>query len=361
MKHCLLFLSVIYSTFAFSQSRNINPDNLRTHTYDLKVKTLPPPALKLPFASIQIIDSRPDTSIIGFRRLSEFSPNTFKKVTLTNGVRKGIEDFYNQYYQQNFTPNGKVLLISIRKLWINFYPEDISPTQKRENAVRSVQDVHARFEYYIGAENEYVPLQRTDTVFQLNPAAKESIEEDENQLPFFCFSLENMVENVAYDYLKEVEAKKKMSLQDVYAYNSHALNLPILKEPVKTGVYLTLDEFRKNEPSIKVFRSVNVLRRRINEIRDEKDNLIRHYFAYFDGKELFIFSPAFLNSATASRNHLNAFRVQNSFQFFQYYLVTHATSQPINIGNKGAVSVIIPRTDASWVPRHLDLDTGEIY
>lgn len=38
----------------------------------------------------------------------------FEKIMLKPGIEKGIENFYNEYYKYNFTPNGKVLLISIR-------------------------------------------------------------------------------------------------------------------------------------------------------------------------------------------------------------------------------------------------------
>ena len=112
MKNYLPFLLSLISTFAFGQS---NPADLKISTFDLTVKTIPAVNLKLPFQSIKIIDARADTSIFGFRHLNNIVANRFNRITIRKGIQNGIEDFYNQYYQGNFTANGKVLLVSIRK------------------------------------------------------------------------------------------------------------------------------------------------------------------------------------------------------------------------------------------------------
>ena len=80
----------------------------------------------------------------------------------------------------------------------------------------SQQDIYAKFEYYLGSANAYVPLKRIDTIFQLTPDKK--IEDydpkDENKLPFFCFALEKMIENVNYEYyIKDLEKKRKCQLK----------------------------------------------------------------------------------------------------------------------------------------------------
>ena len=65
MKICLPVFLLFYTTFGFAQ--NDNPDNLRAKIFELKVKTVPPGSLQLPFETIKIIDSRFDTSKLGFR------------------------------------------------------------------------------------------------------------------------------------------------------------------------------------------------------------------------------------------------------------------------------------------------------
>ena len=63
-----IFLSGFLLFFiTFGAAQNDNPDNLRAKIFELKVKTIPPDSLKLPFETIKIIDSRFDTSKLGYR------------------------------------------------------------------------------------------------------------------------------------------------------------------------------------------------------------------------------------------------------------------------------------------------------
>ncbi|MEO8854660.1 MAG: hypothetical protein ABI359_12840 [Ginsengibacter sp.] len=367
MKNYLLFLLSLISTFAFAQS---NPADLKSRIFDLTVKTIPASNLKLPFQSIKIIDARADTSIIGFRRLNNIAANRFNKITIKKGIQKGIEDFYNGYYQGNFTPNGKVLLISIRKLWINFLPREFSlPRKMRNPDLQSKQDIYARFEYYIGSDDKYLPMQRLDTVFQLT--SKEDFNpDDESDLPYFCFTLENMIEKADYSFINELDEKKKMTFEDVAHYNEAANNLPVLKDAIKTGVFLTLDEFKNNQPSIKLFKTRTLKKRTFNEITDEKENVIHHYFAYFDGHDLFIYTAPLLTANHVTKNYSIAYRVGNSFQLYQSHTRTFPQRVNINTPQNSssqtglsslAIPVIVPSKETFSIPGQLDLDTGEIF
>ena len=78
---------------------------------------------------------------------------------LKPGVEKAIENFYNEYYKKNFTLNGKILLISVKKLWINNMPVGPGGHQTKEigELSSSQQDIYARFEYFFGSVNAYMP------------------------------------------------------------------------------------------------------------------------------------------------------------------------------------------------------------
>ena len=189
MRICLATSILFFTTFGFAQ-RDDNPNNLRGKIFELSVKTIPSESLKLPFESIKIIDSRFDSSKLGFRITRKF-PSTnevFEKIMLKHGIEKGIESFYNEYYKNNFIPNGKILLISIKKLWINSMPDRQGAYERKDLDRTSKQDIYAKFEYYLGSANAYVPLKRTDTIFQLTPNTKveDYDRNDEKKLPFFC-------------------------------------------------------------------------------------------------------------------------------------------------------------------------------
>ena len=361
MKICLSAFLLFFTTFAFAQ-RDDNPNNLRAKIFELSVKTVAPGSLKLPFQSIKIMDSRFDTSKIGFRLSRRFlsANSVFEKIMLNPGIEKGIENFYNEYYKDNFTPNGKILLISLKKLWINNIPGGPGGNQRKEigELSSSQQDIYAKFEYFLGSVNAYVPMKRIDTVFKLTTDRKveDYDPKDENKLPFFCFALEKMIENVNYEfYIKDLEKKKKMSVEDIQAYNATAKNIPILNEPVKKGVFLTFIEFKSNQPSVISFSKKKIPKKKIYEITDENDNVILNYFAYYDGEKLAIAKHlADLFPTNISQDNYGMYKVNSSFQFFENYLsYTYTNTGNINQDFRDYILVKVPRV--------VDMETGEIY
>ncbi|MGI8582063.1 MAG: hypothetical protein ACR2KX_07700 [Chitinophagaceae bacterium] len=368
MKIYLLMFVLFFTTCASSQI-NDNPDNLRAKIFELKVKTIPGDSLKLPFESIKIIDSRPDTSKVGFMITRKFLVTVnrvFEKIMLKPGIEKGIENFYNEYYKYNFTPNGKVLLISIRKLWINSMPNRQGERQRNDLDRLSLQDIYAKFEYFLGSENTYVPLKRIDTTFQLSPITKTEGYDaaDEKKLPFFCFALERMVENINYEYyIKNVGNKKKMSREEIEEYNDKTINIPILNSLTKKGVFLTFEEFKNNQPSILSFSKRKILKKKIYEILDEKDNVILHYFGYYDGEKLAIAKRlSTLFTGKISQDNYGIYRVGNSFQFFENHVLNGRAEVGVWGNNQPKNSNIInPGSNIVWVPRQIDMESGEIY
>ena len=361
MKTWLSAFLLLTASALFAQGDN--PDNVRARIFELTVKTVPPDTLRLPFESIKVIDSRFDTSKLGYRISTTFSFRSkinVQKIVLRPGIATGIENFFNEYYRQNFTRNGKTLLISIKRLWINNVPRRQGKNQRKDIDRRSQQDIYARFEYYFGSQNAYVPLKRVDTVFQLTPDKKveDYDPKDENKLPFFCFALEKMVENVNYTfYIEALGKKNKMSLEDIDRYNATLKDIPILKEPVKKGVFLTFSEFKNNQPSITSFSKRKLLKKKIYEIIDERENVILDYFAYYDGEKLAVAKQlADLSGSNISQDNYGMYKVNNSFQFYEnYFRYTGRES------NAGTTNENIPSVILIGVPRQLDMETGEIY
>lgn len=357
---------LLFTAFTFAQPGD-NPNNLRAKIFELSVKTIPSKSYKLPFQAIKIIDSRPDTSKLGFRISYRFmaSTNSFEKIMIMPGIEKGIENFYNEYYKYNFTPNGKVLLIILKKLWINSMPDRQAKYQRKNTDRLSRQDIYAKFEYYLGSLNAYVPLKRVDTIFQLTPDTKveDYDAKDENKLPFFCFALEKMIENINYEiYVKDLDQKKKMSVEDIEKYNAETRNIPILNEAIKKGIFITFNEFKNNQPSVISFSKRKIPKRKIYEITDEKGNVIRHYFAYYDGEKLAIVKRlSDLVARNISQDNYGIYKVGDSFQFFENYPQSTSGSTSVNVDNNNIPVYIPGREIIIKVPRQIDLETGEVY
>jgi hypothetical protein len=359
MKLYLLTGALLLFTITFAQ-RDKNPDELNARTFELKVKTVPGDSLDLPFESIRIIDCRPDTSKLGYRHNDVFG---YSKIRLYPTITEGIENFYFEYYRSNFTANGKVLLISIKKLWINNFPDKQKRSGNMDLDEESSQDIHARFEFYYGSGNAYSPLLRTDTVFHLTPkiSGEEFDPKEESKLPFLCFALEQLIEKINFPvYLRNVDKKKKMSMEDIEKYNAASFNIPVLNEPIKKGVYVTFEEFKNNQPSILSFRRKKLINN-LWEITDDNKNMIFKYFAYFDGTKLAITKHlAGMFDKNVSKDNFMMYRVGNSFQFYQQNNRTY-TDNTMVVTDRYSVSIPVTSTMKDLVPRQVDLETGEVY
>ena len=361
MKIVLALWLLGVSSLSFAQKDN--PEALPTKNYKLRIKTVAPASLRLPFQSIKIIDSRFDTSKIGFLYIRNFFANgyrPFRKVTLNSGVKLGIENFYNEYYKANFTNNDRSLLIVIKKLWISDVNTSVREQTPLVDYKNGRQYVYAKFEYYAGVENKYTPLKRIDTTFLLE---KTTIGEaydpkGESNLPFFCFSLESMIEKINYgNYFNNLANKKTFSLEEIRARNENEKNIPILNESIKKGIFLTFEEFKMNSPSVTDFRKNKLAKKKIYELLDNKNNVILHYFAYFDGQNLLMPIPlASLFSFNAAQENPVIYRAGNSFEFFE--LIGNRNAGMNDVLASGEFG---PDKGIQFVPRQIDMETGLLY
>ena len=89
-----------------------SPDKLAYVDFSLRAQRIAPSDIKLPFSSIKIIDSRFDTSKIGFVPIEFYVPSptsglqqviSFKKILMYGGIAQSIEDYYKEYYENSFT------------------------------------------------------------------------------------------------------------------------------------------------------------------------------------------------------------------------------------------------------------------
>ena len=358
------FVAFLLSLHFASSAQVDNPETLPTKIYELKVKTRGPASLHLPFQSIKIIDSRYDTSKIGFLYTHSFfsqSKKPFRLTRLNNGVQQSVESFYNEYYKMNFSNNGNRLLIVLKKLWIADVSSSAVEQTNEYKSKTARQFVYAKFEYYAGVNNTYIPLKRIDTLFQLltTPVGEEYNPKEEGSLPFLCFSLENMVEKMNYDeYFDHLTNKRSMTQEELIEVRTKEKHMLILQEPTKQGVFVTFDEFKNNTPSITAFNKNIFPKQKVYELLDAKKNVILHYYACFDGDKLLMPIPySLMLPGNTNQTNPVAYRVGNSFEFYQM------------IGNMDAElkfsqstrRLRLPHKNLEYLPRQIDMETGLAY
>lgn len=261
----------------------------------------------------------------------------------------------------------KVLLIVLKKLWIDNIPTEMLTKSSNQNKGNiSIQDIHAKFEFYLGSQNLYTPLVRKDTVFHLTRLLDDSDYDDkiESKLPFLCYTLEKMVESINYQAYEENSiTRKEMSIEEIENYNKKMINTPLLKQEMKQGIFLTIEEFKNNLPSITSFTKRKLKRTNLIELRDKNERVILHYFAFYDGTNLQRSVPLFLLSKILPPNYNRVYRVGNSFQFYEMQVVNNPVKVGLPTQHQSVPDIhfnIDSRTVYS-IPRQIDLETGEIY
>lgn len=316
--------------------------------------------LKLPFSKIRIIDSRPDTSKIGYvdvRGGLTSKKRSFERVLLQNGNGNAIEKYYADYFSSAFAKNDFELLIVMKRFWLS---ANIISNERRieaANSVGSTERLYCKWEYYLGQHGKYLPIKRIDTVFLII----EDLErydyyktEKERQL-IFKGVLNGMVEVLDYsNAMKQFDDQPKKTLDEIHAFNDRINMIPVLQDSVvHRGVYLSFDDFKNNRPSIIDFQEKKMHYGRINQnteiyLEDMKGETISNYWGYSDGKE---FRYGMLGND-------KIYRIQNTFCFF-IKVVGYVISSD---SPAGSTMVTTSKNKYEvWAPFQIDMETGQIY
>ena len=361
---CLLIIVLFVPNFVFTQSGKrdvLNPEQLGVKELKLEAQKTAPSEIKFPFKSIKIIDSRFDTSKIGYILEGSLSKKRkFRKMILSGGISNAIESYYNEYYESSFTQNNFELLIVMKGFWV---AADVRSNNKRVEVANSVggnDNIYCKWEYYLGKDGKYLPVKRMDTIMRIDENLSRYIEEEfsEKRLSYFKYCLKALIEILDYsNAVKQFDIQPKKTLEEINEFNKRMNLIPVLQDSVfKKGVYLSFDDFKNNRPSIIDFKEKKMHYGKINTnteiyLEDMKGETISNYWGYSDGKE---FRYGMLGND-------KIYRIQNTFCFF--IKVVGYTINSDNDGQYGGSGITTTSKDKfeAWVPFQIDMETGEIY
>ena len=335
-----------------SKKELINPESLAFKELPLFAQREAPSDISLPFESIRIIDSRFDTSKIGFIPVINIlhdKRSIFRKFRFKDGVAKPLQEYYNKYYKNLFQHNGFELLIVMKRFWISGV--DVSRDKRIEftNSLDVNTSFYIKWEYYLGKDGKYLPVRRTDTIAHLNESDYKYLSEnfDERKLaPIKCL-LKAMIE--LYDFDKKLLQFDKLpgkTMEEITAYNIKRNEVKALKDSVlQRGIYLSFDEFKNNAPSIKDFNEEKMKYKSFKSERyltDLQGNLISEYWGFSDGQ----------NFRYGKYGNDKIYRVGNAFEFFVQInndVLEYSTLSPA----KAKIKV--------WFPYQIDMESGYVF
>ena len=356
MRTLFLLLFINSSLFAYCQQQKIelqNPERLGFKEIRLNAQRIAPADIKLPFSSIKIVDSRFDTTKLGFLPVTNLFSDKhdyFKKLSFKEGsIAESLAAYYNDYYKNSFLNNGFELLIVMKRFWISGIDYTRSKRVDLANNLYVSGNLYCKWEYYFGKQGKYLPVKRLDTIMQSSEDQDLYIDEEfhERRLARFKFCLKALVE--LFDFERAVALFDKQpgkSMNEIISYNNKRNDIKILRDSsFQKGVYLSFDEFRNNKPSITEYKEKQTkygLFKSESYLVDAKGDQISEYWGYSDG-EKFRFGK-FGND--------KIYRVENTFEFFVQVVATeYDNSTPVATRSKFK----------AWMPYQIDMETGLIY
>ena len=353
-----LFLS------AQNEKRDVlNPNQLKVEEFSLKAERKSPSEIRLPFSRIRIIDSRFDTSKIGYVLSDELfrgKRTVFEKMVLIGGSGNAIERYYNDYYAGSFSQNNFELLIVMKRFWFSAMSHSSSKRIETAIYLNEEDNLNCKWEYYIGKDGKYLPVKRIDTIIRNTEDLSRYIREEfsEKKMAFLKFTLKSMIEILDYsNAVRQFDNQPKKALGEIQEFNKRMNGIPVLHDSTfNKGVYLSFDDFKNNRPSIVDFVEKKMRYKIIsteNYLENLKGEIISNYWGYSDGKE---FRYGMLGND-------KIFRVQNTFCFFikvEGYIRISGIVDVYSYGGPDNNTKTSKKIEM-WVPFQIDMETGLIY
>jgi hypothetical protein len=371
MRRIVLFL-LFFPLIAGAQMNKHLISDLESVVYEWSPDALAPSSINLPFKAIKIIDSRFDTTKLGFVYQKEYNPQAhtdFKKMKFAGGIQQAIENYYNEYYQKCFSDPDCNLLIVLKKLWIDNFPgNNVSGNTVDKELIYSFQEVHVKFECYFDVGNYYYPVQRIDTVYRLTDHKKITIGKRPSgkDLYFFNTVMHTVIEAIDFIQIKNsISQKRKLDLTSIDSFNRVRLQIPLLNTPLKHGVFNSFEELKNNNPALVDFEEAHV-KSESSLFNKQTGTRLTNWFAVNDDNGLHVSS--FENEIVIrSGNAFEIFRdtymyvpktiAGNMLKFFPFEAFEPFPGQSALSINPGDGTKLI----TFHAPCQLDLETGKFY
>lgn len=356
----LLLLFLLSALFASAQTgthllERIKPFTLEPHKIDFDKQ--------LPFSSLQVKDSRLDTTQVGYG----INRESYRKLVLEGGTTTCIQKLLGQALSQKLdTAVQQSLLIVIKQLWLSELHEAELPEKRGADPTKmptaKTSRCVARLEVFAQKQDGYIPLFRIDSVF----ASGRPIQLDGEELisaPFvYCLQKLSRL-----NYTKVVAATQRFTWSQINELSNKRFHQPILTDStLERGLYLTFSDFRNNKLTKKEFE-VRYGREadKLYVFEGSDRGLFMELWGYCDGKKLFIRKGKSFYELERKGNtfgYLAPNGLPNSPRRVGYLLSSTPTGTLANVGAAALTNAIFSTIDGNGLkPFFLDLDTGDSY
>jgi hypothetical protein len=384
------FLFTILLTSIYTQAqvvRSKGKENADVHGFATTTFDMANPDKKIGlsnFSNLTVLDERPDTGRIGLEKKrrgkylfkDEYSRKVIEESTIygrpafvliQGGLQNKLEKYARQCFEFSKTGTITEILMLVKKLWIADEPSgDLAkrnPYKSFDSSRNNYPNLYLTIciEFYLKKDNGYYALYKYDTV----NAIKANVFSDAEEF------ISDAV-NSAMARLPEMDSKidfilkkRGFSLDQIKEHAEEPYRVAIMTDTVlKTGVYMSFDEFRNNSPSEKRYR---VKKEKLSDniyipLPGGEEQNAKNAWGYCDGKYIYIRSA---NNFYILQRLGNAFYVFGSNELVNkdelysndYSSAGAAGMQGVGGGNTRFPGNFMPLLKAFF----LDWETGVLY
>lgn len=300
---------------------------------------------KIPFQAVIITDERPDTAKGGYYYPGD-KDRGIRKICFENGARNQVSSFLDSYMECDKQSETSVL-ICIKKIWFGTY--DTTDIKENKLPLRT-RKLILKFEIYLNNQTCYYPLYRFDSTFNMNRLPDR--DPSYTLANALVASMRKLVAAIPSNY----QNRQCLSRQQIDSFNSTHKLFPVLQEGIaRKGVYMTLAQFKENQPAYKDF---TIHFRKSEDIlfipgKDIKDSLIKNAWGLCDGKKMYVKMGKNYFAISKSGSNYDF----HGFDTFYKTSVSNPYTTPLGVW---ALNAANDKTNRSK-PFQLNLETGEIY
>ena len=355
-------LKLIFCTFLLLASNILfasNTDSIKT--WDALLKTFKTEKLSLSFVNphidttvvnqVEIMDFRPDTNHVGMFVNSFSNP---VKIVFANGstLSQVIEDKLS-----NINNQGCSVLLIVKDLWMLNIKQNLLDSLDYKSIKFASSKLVLNIDVFLKENDQYYPLVRVDTTLW----DKKVITTSSRTL--FEIALEEIHLKIKEAYTKALYTKRKKENKSTIVdfYTTRLISKPFNAQPLKKGIFLSFEQFKKNE-TVDLNFEIRLVKDQPATLFlvDSKGNyaLERKVWGVFDGKDSYIMDDDLL------------FKLYKSTQacywigFKEYDRKTYVAPAAVPLGG-GWTAVgldrVAPSTKIKLTPKLLNMITGKEY
>ena len=352
-------LTLCSTSFSQKDENKIDIDEFDVTTVSI---SFPDEKIKLPIpvTSIQVHDSRFDTSCLGVVKNGVSS--RLRLLKSKRNPRHEIKAFYTHLADP--LPKDSIdveLSCFIKKLILSDHiVTDVNEEQKLSSKKYDTEENGGLLfmaEFYAQVDSYYIPLCRFDTIL----AGEKNIIKGGDQ--YLQEALKAALQKVAkVTWKKAISKNKKLSKEKITEYNNARFNIAILNSHPAKGIYRNFEDFKNNTPLSLEYSLDKNKTGDFLYVKNEQgeDILYMDLWGYSDGKDMFIFSSS------------NFFKLHRSNNGFKIYGAKDFTSKRNFRPNFGLIDLASPNSNYSKSQTRsryylvksffiLDMETGKLY